>query len=113
MKVRLYINDDGYIDGWGSDYTDDNQYDIADEELNTIYIGASKLVDGHITLDEGKKKEIEEANAKLDDGAKPVDYQAIIAQLKLEQGQTNEALLEISDMVLAATSASTTTEEAK
>lgn len=124
IKVLLDLDDDGYIIGyqqefydgkeWQTPFDTTNAIEVTPADLASIALGSSKVSsDGTITTDAEKQKEIEDAEAKLEEEAKPADYQTIIAQLKLEQEQTNEALLEISDMLLADTSTSTTTEETK
>ena len=124
VKVLFSFDDQGWIVGYQSEFFDGtdwqtpfdatNAIDVTPTDLAGVVLGASKVSsDGTITTDAEKQKEIEDAEAKLEEEAKPVDYQAIIAQLKSEQVQTNEALLELSDMLLAATSTDTTTEETK
>lgn len=120
IKVLFDTDADGYITGWQQEFWDGKEWqapfdttsavEVTPADLASIALGSSKVSsDGTITTDAEKQKEIEDAEAKLEEEAKPVDYQAIIAQLKSEQVQANEALLEISDMLLAGTSTSTTT----
>lgn len=52
MKVRLDTQADGFIYAWGTDYTSDNVVDIDESELKKIVVGASKLVDGKIVVDQ-------------------------------------------------------------
>lgn len=124
IRVLFDTDADGYIIGYQQEFYDGKQWqapfdttnavEVTPADLANICLGASKVSsDGTITTDAEKQKEIGDAEAKLEEEAKPVDYQAIIAQLKSEQSQTNGALLELSDMLLTATSTDTTTEETK
>lgn len=124
IHVLFDTDADGYIIGyqqefydgkeWQTPFDTTNAVEMTPADLASIALGASKVSsDGTITTDAEKQKEIEAAEAKLEEEAKPVDYQAIIAQLKSEQSQTNEALLELSDILLTATLTDTTTEETK
>ena len=79
VKIRLMYNDNGYIDGWGTDYTDENVVEVKREELDTLVIGATKLVDGHLVVDEDKLAEISKYDVH-----QPTPEQLMIAQLTLK-----------------------------
>lgn len=76
VKIRLMYDSDGYIDGWGTDYTDENVVEVKQEELDTLAIGATKLVDGHLVVDEDKLAEISKPNVP-----QPTPEQQMIAAL--------------------------------
>lgn len=58
VKVRLTYDAQGYIDGWGTDYTEDTVVDLPQSELDTIALDATKLVDGHLVVDQDRLSEL-------------------------------------------------------
>ncbi|WP_335139992.1 hypothetical protein [Lacticaseibacillus paracasei] len=91
MKVRLDTQADGFIYAWGTDYTSDNVVDIDDNELKKIVVGASKLVDGKIVVDQQRVANLYPADAM----PTPSPEHQMIAELyarvmKLEGGEKNE-----------------------
>ncbi|WP_270789860.1 hypothetical protein [Enterococcus diestrammenae] len=97
VKVKLSINQDGYIDGWGSDWTVDNCYALTQEQLDSIVLDRSRYADGEIITDGPEIPEPEPA---------PSAEETITAleqenkELKQRQEMAEEALLSLSDMLL-------------
>ncbi len=104
VEVRLFYDDDGYVVGWGSDYNEDNVVELEQSELDSLVIGATKLVDGHLVIDEEKRQElIDEAN-KTEPTEQDKINEDLSKQLEAAQQQNSElqsALLELSDIVLS------------
>lgn len=75
VKVKLCIEEDGYITGWTDEqFADQTKLTEVDQaELDTCVLGATKLTDGHLVLDTAKQAEInkpvptdqDEVNASL------------------------------------------------
>ena len=75
IKVQFYLDDDGYITGWQQEFFDGyewqipfdatNAVDVTTADLETIVIGATKLVDGQLVLDIVKQAELEAETNKV------------------------------------------------
>lgn len=61
VSVQFDIDSAGYIDGWtDAEFADQTKLtDVDQSELDTCVLGATKLVDGHLVLDEAKQAEID------------------------------------------------------
>ena len=94
VKVRLGYDENGYIDGWGTDYVGEDYVELSQDELNTIVFGYSKLVDGHIVTDPFEPPEEPEAPPSFD------DLLAENAELKSRIDMAEGALLDLADMIL-------------
>ena len=95
VKVRLGYDENGYIDGWGTDYEGEDHIELSREELATIVFGYSKLVDGHIVTDPFEPPEEPEAPPSFD------DLLAENAELKSRIDMAEGALLDLADMMLS------------
>lgn len=93
IKVLFDLDGNGYIIGWQQEFYDGtkwqtpfdttNAVDVAPANLETIVMGATKLVDGQLVLDTAKQAEIEvEANKVT-----PTTEQQLIATLSLRLAQ--------------------------
>ena len=72
-RCRVDI-EDGYIVGIGTDL--DGTIDLTREEIDSVIVGATKLVDGHLVVDEDKVAEISKSNVP-----QPTPEQQMIAAL--------------------------------
>ena len=93
IKVLFDTDADGYITGYQQEFYDGKEWqtpfdvtnavDVAPADLETIVIGATKLIDGQLVLDTVKQAEIEaEANKVI-----PTTEQQMIATLSLRLAQ--------------------------
>lgn len=110
MKVRLSKDTDGYITGWGSDYTPDDFVDLTEEQLASIVLGATKLTDGKLVIDTAKQKAL--TDAETQETTQP-DLTAKVADLESQLQEAQQAIMELADISLGgdtdATSTTTTT----
>lgn len=93
VKVLFSIDADGYIIGYQQEFFDGtdwqtpfdvtNAVDVAPADLETIVMGATKLVDGQLVLDTVKQAEIEAEANKVT----PTAEQQLIATLSLRLAQ--------------------------
>ena len=90
IKVLFSIDADGYIIGYQQEFFDGKEWqtpfdvtgsvDVTPADLETIVIGATKLVDGQLVLDKAKQAELEaEANKVI-----PTVEQQLISTLMLK-----------------------------
>ena len=90
VKVLFSFDDQGWIVGYQSEFFDGTDWktpfdvtdsvDIAPADLETIVIGATKLIDGKLVLDTSKQAELEaEANKVI-----PTVEQQLISTLMLK-----------------------------
>lgn len=93
IKVLFSIDADGYIIGYQQEFFDGTDWqtpfdvtgsvDVAPADLETIVIGATKLIDGQLVLDTSKQAELEaEANKVI-----PTPEQQMINALGLQNAQ--------------------------
>ncbi|MFD1431365.1 hypothetical protein [Lacticaseibacillus yichunensis] len=79
MQVRLDTDAEGYINGWtGAEFADEGDT-IVEVDTDAIVIGATKLVDGTLKIDEAKQAELY--------APKPTTEQQLIASLSLRLAQ--------------------------
>ncbi|WP_335139534.1 hypothetical protein [Lacticaseibacillus paracasei] len=91
MKVRLDTQADGFIYAWGTDYTSDNVIDIDENELKKFVVGASKLVDGKIVVDQQRVTDLYPADVMPSPSPEHQMIAALYARVaKLEGGDGNE-----------------------
>ena len=93
IKVLFDLDGNGYIIGWQQEFFDGtkwqtpfdvtNAVDVAPADLETIVMGATKLVDGQLVLDTVKQAEIEAEANKVT----PTTEQQLIATLSLRLAQ--------------------------
>jgi len=93
IKVLFDLDGNGYITGWQQEFFDGyewktpfdttNAVDVAPADLETIVMGATKLVDGQLVLDAVKQAEIEAEANKVT----PTTEQQLIATLSLRLAQ--------------------------
>ena len=93
IKVLFDLDGNGYIIGWQQEFFDGtkwqtpfdvtNAVDVAPADLETIVIGATKLVDSQLVLDTVKQAEIEAEASKVT----PTTEQQLIATLSLRLAQ--------------------------
>ncbi|WP_179394991.1 phage infection protein [Lacticaseibacillus absianus] len=105
MKVIFDTDDEGYITGYQQAFWDGEQWqtpfdttdavDLAQIEVDKIVLGASKLVNGAIMVDQVKLAEIAEA-----DKPQPTAEEEI-AQLKADNATMQSALMELSDFTFS------------
>jgi len=90
IKVLFSIDADGYITGFQQEFFDDadwqtpfdttNAVEVDPDDIDTIVIGATKLIDGKLVLDNSKQAELEaEANKVI-----PTAEQQLISTLMLK-----------------------------
>ncbi|WP_203628315.1 hypothetical protein [Lacticaseibacillus mingshuiensis] len=79
VKVKLNYNSDGYIDGWTDEAYASPSATIVDVDTSMIVLGATKLVDGTLKIDEAKQAELY--------APKPTAEQQLIASLSLRLAQ--------------------------
>lgn len=93
VKVLLDLDDDGYIIGYQQEFYDGKAWqtpfdvtgsvDVAPADLETIVIGATKLVNGQLVLDTYKQAELEAESNKV----VPTAEQQMINALGLQNAQ--------------------------
>ena len=93
IKVLFSFDNQGWIIGYQSEFFDGkawqtpfdttNAVDVAPADLETIVIGATKLIDGQLVLDTVKQAEIEAETSKVT----PTTEQQLIATLSLRLAQ--------------------------
>ena len=102
IRVLFDTDADGYITGYQQEFYDGKEWqtpfdvtgsiDVAPADLETIVIGATKLIDGQLVLDTSKQAELEaEANKVI----------PTVDQLKAENATMQSALMELSDYVFS------------
>lgn len=100
MKAFVEINND-YVDSW-SNVGNDSYTEIDTEEQLFGLIGCVKIENGKAVLDDEKyKQQIEELNG-------PTELEKLKSEneeLRQRVDMSDEALLELADMVLSATAA--------
>lgn len=93
VKVLFSFDDQGWIVGYQSEFFDGTDWqtpfdvtgsvEVAPADLETIVIGATKLIDGQLVLDTVKQAEIEAKANKVT----PTTEQQLIATLSLRLAQ--------------------------
>ena len=88
IKVKLAVDDDGYIQGWENEFFDGSQwqalFDVEDAvdmhpaDLDTIVLGATRYTDGKLVVDAAKQAELIE-----DDKPQPTTDQQMLAAVML------------------------------
>lgn len=97
VKVLFSFDDQGWIVGYQSEFFDGtdwqtpfdvtNAVDVAPADLETIVIGATKLIDGQLVLDTVKQAEIEaEANKVVPTAEQQLISTLMLKVAKLEAG---------------------------
>ena len=90
LKVLFDTGTNGYITGYQQEFYDGKEWqtpfdvtgsiDVAPANLETIVIGATKLIDGQLVLDTSKQAELEAAANKVI----PTPEQQLISTLMLK-----------------------------
>ena len=94
VKVKLYFNDSGYINGWGTDWEDNNCYEFTQAQLDSIVLERSRVVDGEIITDGPELPEPEPPADELE------QLQQENAALRERLGMTESAVLELARMII-------------
>ena len=97
IKVLFSIDADGYIIGYQQEFFDGKEWqtpfdvtgsvDVTPADLETIVIGATKLVDGQLVRDKAKQAELEaEANKVIPTAEQQLISTLMLKVAKLEAG---------------------------
>ena len=105
LKVLFTTDAGGYITGWQQEFWDGRQWqtpfdttnavELTPGDLDTIVMGATKLINGKLVFDEAKQAELEKAAEP-----KPTPDEQI-ATLQQSNSELQSAMLELSDIVLS------------
>ncbi|MFD1440790.1 hypothetical protein [Lacticaseibacillus hegangensis] len=105
ILASFMTNTDGYITGyqqeffdgkeWQTPFDTTNAVEVAPGDLDTIVMGATKWVDGKLTVDADKQK----ALADVDEQDTQTDPQVAALQAKVDT--QNEAITQLTNLVVA------------
>ena len=99
FKKFALVASDGYVSSW-SDLKIENYVEVQCDQSTYLKLGFVQVIDGVAVLDEQKQQEL------LHESEKPSDLEQLKQEneeLRQRIDMSEEALLELSDMFLAAT----------